>query len=174
MQKLIRFEDGKAAWADDAFVNVLDEEPTPGQGGVILPLKRFQAEGEALLAAGRAVGVRVKSDEQVEDLAYDLPQLALVALEFPKFRDGRAFSSAMLLRERYGYTGEVRAVGEVLKEQYNYMIRCGFDAFEPSEAATPEDFERAARLFRHVYQAAADDRPPAFIERAHEVTEQGA
>ena len=155
--KFIRFEDGKAAWADDAFVAVPDEEPTPAVGGVILSLQRFQAEGEALLGAGRHVGVRIKSDEQVEALAYDLPQLALVALEFPKFRDGRAFSTAMLLRE-----------------QLNYMIRCGFDAFEPSDGATPQDIERAARLFRHVYQAAADDRPPAFIERAHEVSEQGA
>ena len=174
MPKFIRFEDGKAAWVDDAFVAVPDEEPTPAAGGVILSLQRFQGEGEGLLAAGRSVGVRIKSDEQVEALAYDLPQLALVALDFPKFRDGRAFSSAMLLRERYGYTGEVRAVGEVLREQLNYMIRCGFDAFEPSDGATPQDIERAARLFRHVYQAAADDRPPAFIERAHEVSEQGA
>jgi uncharacterized protein (DUF934 family) len=171
MQKLIKFEDGKAAWADDAFVSVPDEEPTPAAGGVILSLQRFQAEGEALLGAGRPVGVRVKSDEQVEALAYDLPQLALVALEFPKFRDGRAYSSAVLLRERYGYTGEVRAVGEVLRAQLNYMLRCGFDAFEPSDGATPADIERAARLFRHVYQAAADDRPPAFIERAHGVPE---
>ncbi|MEO6339252.1 MAG: DUF934 domain-containing protein [Caulobacteraceae bacterium] len=167
MPKFIKFEDGKAAWADDAFVWAPDEEPIPAQGGVILSLQRFQAEGEGLLAAGRPVGVRIKSDEQVEALADILPQLALVALEFPKFRDGRAYSSAVLLRERYGYTGQVRAVGEVLREQFNYMIRCGFDAFEPSEGAGPEDFDRAAHLFRHVYQAAADDRAPAFIERAH-------
>ena len=166
MQKLIRFVDGKAAWADDDFVHLDEETPAPATGGVILSLSRFQAEGEGLLAAGRPVGVRIKSDEQVEVLAYDLPRLALVALEFPKFRDGRAFSSAMLLRERYGYVGEVRAVGEVLREQANFMLRCGFNAFEPADGATPADFDKAAHLFRHVYQAAADDRAPAFTERA--------
>jgi len=166
MQKLIRFADGRAAWSDDAFVTLDDEAPVPAAGGVILSLSRFQTEGEGLLAAGRPVGVRIKSNEEVEGLAYDLPRLALVALEFPKFRDGRAFSSAMLLRERYGYVGEVRAVGEVLREQANFMLRCGFNAFEPSDGATPGDFDKAAHLFRHVYQAAADDRAPAFTERA--------
>ena len=167
MQKLIRFTGGKASWADDAFANVEDEAEIPASGGVILSLSRFQAEGEALLPAGRPVGVRIKSNEEVEGLAYDLPRLALVALEFPKFRDGRAFSSAMVLRERYGYVGEVRAVGEVLRMQANFMLRCGFNAFEPSDGATPADFDKAAHLFRHVYQAAADDRAPAFAERAH-------
>lgn len=167
MQKLIRFAEGRAAWADDSFVHVEDGAPIPAAGGVILSLQRFQAEGEELLASGRSVGVRVKSDEQVEALAYDLPRLAVVALDFPKFRDGRAFSSAVLLRERYGYVGEVRAVGEVLREQANYMLRCGFNAFEPADGATPADFDKAAHLFRHVYQAAADDRVPAFTERAH-------
>ena len=168
MPKLIKLVEGQPAWVEDSFLFVQEEDPTPGQGGVILSLQRFQAEGDALLSAGRRVGVRIKPDEQVETLAYDLPQLALVALEFPKFRDGRAYSSAAVLRERFGYTGEVRAVGDVLRPQFYYMMRCGFDAFEPSDGSAPEDFEQAARLFRHVYQAAADDREPAFIERAHD------
>ena len=166
MPRLIRIENGRAAWAEDAFVNAPDEEPTPeGNAGVILSLTRFQAEGPALLDQGRAVGVRLKSDEAVEALAYDLPRLALVALEFPKFRDGRAFSSAALLRQRYGFAGEVRAVGEVLREQIFYMIRCGFDALEPSDATTPEDVAYVASRFRHVYQSSSDDRDPIFVER---------
>ena len=101
----------------------------------------------------------------MEGLAYDLPRLSLVALTFPKFRDGRAYSAAALLRERYGFTGEVRAVGDVLREQAHFMVRCGFDAFEPSDGSTPEQWARSAFRFHHVYQAAADDRAPAFLER---------
>jgi uncharacterized protein (DUF934 family) len=166
MPKLIKFAEGVAAWADDAFTNVPDEETVPdGNAGVILSLTRFQAEGPALLDQGRAVGVRLKSDEAVETLAYDLPRLALVALEFPKFRDGRAFTSATLLRERFKYAGEVRAVGEVLREQTYYMIRCGFDAFEVSDQSTPDDLTYVANRYRHVYQTAADRREPIFVER---------
>jgi uncharacterized protein (DUF934 family) len=110
--------------------------------------------------------VRLEPDEAVEDLAGDLQRLALVALAFPKFRDGRPYSAAALLRERYGFKGEIRAVGEVLRDQADFMIRCGFDAYEPADGSTPEDWNRAEHRFRHVYQAAADDLSPAFRERA--------
>ena len=81
--------------------------------------------------------------------------------------DGRAFTSARLLRERYGFRGEVRAVGDVLREQAGFMVRCGFDAFAPADGSTPEQWAAAANRFRHVYQRAADDREPAFVEREH-------
>ena len=80
-------------------------------------------------------------------------------------RDGRAYTAARLLRERFGYTGQVRAVGDVLREQAHFMIRCGFDAFEPADGSTPADWAHVAARFRHVYQRAADDRAPAFVER---------
>ena len=102
---------------------------------------------------------------RVEALAYDLPRIAVVALDYPKFRDGRAFTSARVLRERLNFKGEVRAVGDVLREQAGYMVRCGFDAFEPADGSTVEDWERATQRFRHVYQRAADGRSPAFVER---------
>lgn len=169
MPKLIKLaQDGSAAYADDAFVFVTDEEQVPTQGDVIVSLKRFLAEGEAL-AAGRKVGVVVQPDEAVEDLAYDLPRLALVALAFPKYRDGRAYSSARLLRERLTFTGEVRAVGDVLQEQAQHMVRCGFDAFEPADGSDPEAWFKAAHRYRHVYQRGADARPPAWAERAQGV-----
>jgi len=168
MPKLIKLIDGVPAWAEDAFVWTPDEDALPEtlHAGVIVSLVRFQSEGHALLDQGRPVGVRLKSDEAVETLAYDLPRLAVVALEFPKFRDGRPFTSATLLRQRFGYAGEIRAVGEVLREQANFMIRCGFDAFEPADGARPEDLGRVAARFRHVYQAAADGRAPIFVERS--------
>ena len=95
----------------------------------------------------------------------DLAQLSVVALAFPKFGDGRAYSSARLLRERFGFKGQVRAVGDVLREQAAFMVRCGFDAFEPADGSSLEDWQRASRRFRHVYQRSSDGRPPAFAER---------
>lgn len=164
MPTLIKLSDGRYAAAEDSFTTVADEDAIP-EGPVILSLTRFQAEGDALLSAGRPVGVRVLPDEAVEDLAYDLPRLAVVALAFPKYADGRAYSSAALLRQRFGYAGEVRAVGDVLREQASNMVRCGFDAFVPADGATADDWAAAAGRYRHVYQRAVDARPPVFEER---------
>ncbi|WP_299002755.1 DUF934 domain-containing protein [uncultured Caulobacter sp.] len=167
MPKLIELVEGQARWAEDAFVFVADEDAIPDTGDVILTLARFEAEGDALLASNsRRVGVRIEPDQEVEVLAYDLPRLAVVALAFPKYRDGRAYTSARLLRERFSYEGQIRAVGDVLREQAGFMVRCGFDAFEPADGATPEVWSKAASRFRHVYQRAVDARPVAFEERA--------
>lgn len=162
--RLIRWRDDRAVAAADGFTVLADDEPTPA-GDVIVSLARFHAEGERLIGEGRAVGVKVAADEPVESLAYDLPAIAAVALEFPKFKDGRAYSAARILRERFGFTGEVRAVGDVLLEQARFMIRCGFDAFEPADGTTPAQWTAAAARYRHVYQRAADDREPAFAVR---------
>ena len=164
MPTRIRLHDGGFSLTEDPFTAVTDDAELP-QGDVIISLTRFQAEGDRLLSEGRAVGVRVESDEQVEALAYDLPRIAVVALAFPKFGDGRAYSSAALLRERFDFKGEVRAVGDVLREQAGFMVRCGFDAFEPADGSTPDVWERAARRYRHVYQRGVDARAPAFVER---------
>ena len=145
---------------------VADEEPIP-RGDVIVSLQRgSRPKAQALLGQGRKVGVRIEPNETVEELAYDLPRISVVALAFPKFLQGQAYSSAAaLLRERYGFKGEVRAVGDVLREQARFMVRCGFDAFEPADGSTPEAWTRAVGRFRHVYQRAADGREPAFAER---------
>jgi uncharacterized protein (DUF934 family) len=164
MPTFIRLAAGEFSLVEDPFTNVGDEQSIP-PGDVIISLSRFQAEGEALLGEGRAVGVRLESDEEVEALAYDLPELAVVALAFPKFGDGRAYSYARLLRERFNFRGEVRAVGDVLREQAGYMVRCGFDAFEPADGSSLEDWQRASQRFRHLYQRSFDGRPPAFVER---------
>lgn len=164
MPSLIKLHGRDLFWADDIFTDVADEDDIP-DGPVILSLTRFQAEGDALIGANRPVGVRVQAGEDVEALAYDLPRIAVVALVFPKFRDGRHYSSAALLRERYAYEGEIRAVGDVLREQGRFMLRCGFDAFIPADGSTPEDWAAAASRYRHVYQRAVDDLEPAFVER---------
>jgi uncharacterized protein (DUF934 family) len=165
MPTLIKLAADGAVLADDRFTFVADDEPTP-EGDVIISLARFQTEGEALLSQGRAVGVRLTSDQAAEDLAYDLPRLSVAALEFPKFRDGRPYTQAWLLRERFKFAGQIRAVGDVLREQAGFMVRCGFDAFEPSDGSTPDQWRAATHRFRHVYQRSADDRQPIFEERA--------
>jgi uncharacterized protein (DUF934 family) len=165
MPMLIRWIDGAAVALADPFVTVDDDQPMP-RGDVVIGLTRFQNEGDRLIGEGRSVGVRIEAHEAVESLAYDLPRIALVALVFPKFRDGRAYSAAMLLRTRLGFRGELRAVGDVLLEQAPFMIRCGIDAFEPADGSGADQWNRAARRFRHVYQRAADDRIPAYLERA--------
>ena len=164
MPMLIRVSDSVFALAEDPFGTIADEQEIPA-GDVIVSLTRFQAEGEGLLSQGRRVGLRLESHEEVESLAYDLPRLSVVALAFPKFGDGRAYSYARLLRGRFEYRGELRAVGDVLREQAGFMIRCGFDAFEPADGSTLEDWERATHRFRHVYQRSTDRRTPAFVER---------
>ena len=164
MPKLIKLHQGQASLANDRFTQVADEEPLPS-GDLIISLTRFQAEGDRLLSEGRAVGVRVEAGEEIEGLAYDLPRIALVAVAFPKFRDGRAYTAARLLRERYDFKGEIRAVGDVLREQAGFMVRVGIDAFEPADGSTPEQWAHAAHRQRHVYQRAADRRTPAFAER---------
>lgn len=165
MPKLIRLEGGQFVAADDPFTHVADDQGLP-PGDVIISLTRFSAEGDVLISQGRAVGVRIEPDEEVEALAYDLPKLAVVAVAFPKYRDGRGFSSAHLLRERCGFKGEIRAVGEVLREEANFLTRCGCDAFEPADGSSPAQWAHAANRHRHVYQRASDGRTPAFTERA--------
>lgn len=165
MPTLIKLERDAAALAEDPFVFVADEAAIPASGDIIVSLPRLLSEGDGLLGSGRRVGVRLQPSEMVEDLAYDLAGLAVVELVFAKFRDGRPYSSARVLRGRLGYGGEVRAIGDVLREQALHMVRCGFDAFVPADGSTPAEWLAAARRYRHVYQRAADDREPIFVER---------
>lgn len=136
-----------------------DGEPLPEGGPVIVSLARFRAEREALLARAQPLGVRLKSAESPALVADDLGRLQLVALEFPKFTDGRAYSYARLLRERYGFAGEVRAVGNVLRDQLLFMHRCGFDAFEIADAKAAERWRQALSEITLAYQPAVDRRP---------------
>ena len=111
-----------------------------------------------------AAAVRVDPADDARALVPHLARLRLIEVSFPKYRDGRGYSAARILREA-GYTGELRAAGDVLVDQINFMRRVGFDAYEPADGSTPEQWAHAAHRQRHVYQRAADHRPPAFAER---------
>ena len=144
-----------------SFVDASGAEAIPSDGAVIVSLEQWRAHRDALLKRGTPLGIRLHSDQAPELIADDLPHLAVVALEFPKFRDGRAYSYARLLRERYGFKGELRAVGEVLLEQLFFMLRTGFDAFEILSADPLKDYRTAVADFSVWYQPAADGRPTA-------------
>ncbi len=163
MPRLLSWRSGAAMALEDPFVVVGDDEPIAA-ADVIVSRARLEGADDALWRC-RRLGVRLLADEPVEALAPFLPRLATVTLEFPKFKDGRAYSGAAILRGRFGYRGEVRAVGEVLREQAGFMVRAGFDAFIPADGSTAADWTVAARRYRHVYQRAADGRPAAFEER---------
>jgi len=145
----------------DEFAHVADGAEIPAHGPVLVGLEQWQAGRETLLARGAPVGIRLRSDQSPELVASDLPRLALVALEFPKFRDGRAYSYARILRERYGYKGEIRAVGDVLMEQLLFMVRTGFDAFEIESDDPLGQFRTAIGDFTVWYQPTADGRKTA-------------
>jgi len=150
---------------DDPWVHVADEVAIPASGPVIVGLKRWRAERESLLKRNDPVGVRLRSDHTAGDVADDLDRLGVVALAFPSFTDGRAYTNARRLRERHGYRGEVRAIGNVLRDQYLFMRRCGFDALEVREGETEQDFQRATGAITVFYQPAADGRETVLQKR---------
>ena len=127
-------------------------------GAVIVSLKRFFAERDGLLARNTPVGVRLAADQSPETLGGDIDRLALVVLEFAKFRDGRPLSWARLLRTRLKFTGEIRGTGDFLYDQIAFMLRVGFDAFELPPSVTPELFQRALGEMTLVYQPSADGK----------------
>jgi uncharacterized protein (DUF934 family) len=109
--------------------------------------------------------VSLANTDPVEDLAPHVGRLRLIVLNFPKFSDGRAYSQARLLRSRLGFTGELRATGNVLQDQLPFMLRCGFDTFESEQKGFEEALTKARTLFSVVYQPAEDDRAPASVLR---------
>ena len=162
---LLEARGGSAVRVEDRFVRVADDEGLPDRGAVLVSLSRFRAERADLLARDGDLGVWLRSDESPAELEDDLGQIALVALDFPVFSDGRAYSSARILRERFGYEGELRAVGDVLCEQLAFMLRSGFDCFEMESPRALEEFESVVREVGVVYQPTGDGRPTAIEAR---------
>ena len=151
---------------EDTWTHVADEDDFP-EGQVIVSLARWQQDREALIARGNSgLGVALDPEHHAEDIADDLEHFALVSLDFPVFRDGRAYSTARLLRDRYEYTGEVRATGDVLRDQLFYMYRCGFDAFEVRADRSIEDALKAFDEFSVVYQNSVEQPIPLWRRRS--------
>jgi uncharacterized protein (DUF934 family) len=123
---------------------------------------------DAFLDQPDAVSVRIEAGDDVERLFPVLARVKLVEVDFPKFRDGRGFSTARLLREA-GYKGEIKATGDVLVDLVFFMRRCGFDSFAPDVPFNPDDFQAALNRYPYVYQDAADDAVPIWKLRHPEL-----
>jgi uncharacterized protein (DUF934 family) len=161
------------AIVEDDWIHVDDKAPLPASGKLIVSWARWQAEREALKARGN-VGVAIGPALDVAELAADLAALALVAVAFSFIQprpeggrtfDGRGYSQARTLRERLGFKGEIRAVGDVFRDAMFYMHRCGVNAFEVKAGQDLADALRAFQDFSFGYQGAADDPTPIFRRR---------
>lgn len=152
------------AEAEDAWKFVADEGALPAHGCVTVSLKRALNGEDDILLRNQSLGVRLVPEDDPAELVPHLDRLGLVEISFPKYTDGRGYSQAQLLRRRYGYTGELRAVGHVLRDQILYMHRSGFDAFETERADLPNVLEALAE-FSAFYQHAADGGHPVFSAR---------
>lgn len=149
-------------WVEDKAATLADLP----EGDVIVPLALWQTEADRLLERDGAVGVWLDSDEEAEALAGDLDQLPLIGLNFPVFGDGRNLSNAVLLRTRLGYSGELRALGDVAQDQLSYMRRCGIDAFLLAPGHDPELEISGLKVMHDYYQGDVLEPRPLFRRAA--------
>lgn len=152
--------------ADRVFVTVADTDPLPAEGPVIVSLKRFQSERDLLLARSEKLGLRLDAAESPELVGDDVHKLALIVLQVPYFRDGRAFSWARLLRTRLGYKGELRVTGHVLRDQITFYARVGVDSFDLPRPVTEADIAAVQAEMSNVYQPSVDGRETIWDLRA--------
>ena len=146
------------AFADDPWVALDDESPLPGDRDVIVSLDRLKAESGRIAGRNGRTGVALPNDADPREIADLLAHLDLVALHFPAFTDGRAYSQARQLRIQLGFAGELRATGNVLADQAAFMLRVGFDSFEVGDDVSPETWNRAASAMSLAYQRGYDAR----------------
>jgi uncharacterized protein (DUF934 family) len=151
--------------AADRYVHVLDDAPLPDGVPVVVPAARFLADADEILRRDGPIGVAWPNNRRVAELATYLDRLALVVLTFPTFKDGRAYSQARLLRERYGYRGELRASGQVLRDQFLFLMRAGFDALDVAKAADADAFAAALARYSVFYQVVGEGRVPVARRR---------
>lgn len=151
--------------AADIFMHLAGDAELPEGGNVLVSAARFLENPEGLLANTTRLGVIWPNNRDLDDLLPYLGRLAAVALVFPSFRDGRAYSQARLLRERHRYAGELRATGQVLRDQFLFMLRAGFDALEVRKESDAEAFALTAKRYSVFYQPTGDGRITALHQR---------
>ena len=164
MNNLLRVREGIAEWLrDDPWQLIRDATDELPTGQLILPLPRWLARNAQ--SATVLEGVWLGPDDEVENLIPWLPDLPLIALDFPSFRDGRAYSQAYLLRTRLGWQGELRAIGDVLRDQLSHMRQCGFDTFAVREDKSAEDALKGLAGMSVLYGRSAIEPRPLFRRR---------
>lgn len=148
--------------AEDTFTPFtgLEDIDTLPTGDIYVPFEEWQTKRQDLLKRNGRLGVVLSNTDDVSELSADLERLDLIVLEFPKMADGRAFTQARLLRERLGFKNEIRATGDVLRDQIFYMQRCGFDAFEVRDDQDMNSVLKAFDEMTVTYQPATDEELP--------------
>jgi len=149
-------------FSDDSWQTAADDAPLPADAAVLISLARWRAEKEALAGRNAPIGLVIQPGEDWDDIATDLARFPVIAVAFPKFADGRAFSIARRLRDRDGYQGEVRAVGDYILDQMPFMRRVGIDAFQVDDPILLEQLRRGDwPEVPHYLQPADGDEAPA-------------
>lgn len=136
------------------------------QGDILVSTSQWLKQQDVLADRAGAVGVWIDSHEEIEAFADGIIDLPVISINFPKFADGRGFSLARLLRERYGYSGEIRAIGEIIRDQLFLMQRCGFNAFAFDTELDLAEASKSLQDFSDAYQVAVDQPEPLFKRRA--------
>jgi uncharacterized protein (DUF934 family) len=160
---MLLVKDGKIA--GDGFVRVADDAAIPADGAILVSATRFLEDAQMLSQRNSPTGVIWPNNRAVDELVPYLGRLAAIALVFPSFRDGRAYSQARLLRERHGYRGELRATGQVLRDQFVFMLRAGFNAFEVKKDGDADAFVSTVKRYSVFYQPTGDGRITALHRR---------
>lgn len=150
--------------ATDAWTHAADDETLPA-GPATVSLARWQAERTSLLERNAPLGLRLQPADEPEAIGDDVGRFGLICVDFPSFTDGRGYSQARLLRERLGYRGELRATGDVLRDQFLFLHRCGFDSVDARKPADAAAWHDAVKAIAVDYQPAGDRAPTAAMYR---------
>ena len=145
------------AFVPDRWTHIAgDNAQLDADGPLLLPLARWQEQRAGLLALPpERLGIWLSGEEEPDAIGTDIARFGCIAIHFPSFMDGRGFSCGRLLRERHGYRGELRAMGDIIPDQLHYLWRCGFDAFELPDSVSLETALRCLDAFSTAYQADA-------------------
>ena len=164
MTRLIR--DNRIVIDDWVLVSLEQGDSEPPPGKLIFPLATWLGRQNDLITRNEPLAVWLDSDQHPEAIADSLTHLSMVAINFPVFSDGRGYSTARILREQYGFAGELRAIGDVLRDQLFLMRRCGFDSFQIRADRDPEQALASLGDFRHVYQFCTMNPGNPLLQRA--------
>lgn len=157
---------------NDPWTFVPNDQTAPHDGAIIVELEQWQASKESLVGRNEPIGILLRAGQSPVDIADDIHRFSVIALDFPAFKDGRAYSYASRLRDQFGFKGEIRAVGQVLADQFHFMQRCGFDAFEVAKESDLKLWHDALSAISIAYQGSNDNMVPVMSlrERRREAT----
>lgn len=150
---------------DDSWTALAEDALSLPDGDLLLSYAQWQTFSDQIEAHRGSIGVVIEGNAEIEDIIEPLLNLPLIAINFPKFADGRGFSVASLLRDRYNYRGEIRAVGGFIRDQLYLLNRCGFNAFKFAEDINLSEAAKSLEDFSETYQVSADQENPLFRRR---------